>query len=221
MEHLTQKQQTAGLLYTLVSLFLLPSILVSLLPGWEASRLNFLYYILNFLWMGGILLPFLKGQLTLVRQNFPKVLLWAAAGFAVYFLCNALVFRGIQLFFPDFSNQNDSHIAQQLSEDFLLVTVGTAILVPFAEELMHRAVLFGALYQKSPATAYILSTLFFAAVHVVGYLGAVPAAYLALSFLQYIPAGLILAWCYRKSGCIFTPMLLHAAINTMGILASR
>ncbi len=221
MEHLTDRQQAAGLFYTLVSLFLLPTILISLFPKLEAAKLNFVYYVLNFLCTGWILHPYLRQQLSRARENLRSVLRVTAMGFAAHFLCSFLVFIGISLVFPDFSNQNDSNIAQQLSGDFWLVAVGTVLLVPFSEELMHRTVIFGALYRKSPATAYIVSTLFFGAVHVVGYIGTAPAIYLAVSFLQYIPAGLILAWCYRKSGCIFVPMVLHAAINTIGILASR
>ncbi len=216
-----QKQKSAGLFYSLFSLFLLPSLLVSSLSFLGDAKINFLYYVLNFLCMGVILFSYLREQLRFARQNISRVLAWAAAGGVAYFACNFLFSLGITLLFPNFSNQNDGSIAQQLSTDFYLVAAGTALLVPFAEELMHRAVIFGALYEKSPMAAYILSCLFFAAVHVVGYIGAAPAITLIISFIQYIPAGLILAWCYRKSGCIFTPMLLHAAINTLGILALR
>lgn len=221
MDHLTDRQRAAGLFYTLVSLFLLPTVLVSLFPKLAAARLNFVYYVLNFLCMGGILLPYLRQQLALARERLRSVLTVAVLGFAAYFLCSALFFVGISLAFPGFSNQNDANIAQQLSDNFFLVALGTVLLVPFAEELMHRAVIFGTLYRRSPAAAYTVSALFFGAVHVVGYIGTAPALYLALSFLQYIPAGLILAWCYRKSGCIFVPMALHAAINAIGIAALR
>ena len=44
---------------------------------------------------------------------------------------------------------------------------------------------------------------------------------LALCFVQYLPAGICLAASYRLSGSILTPILIHAGINTLGILALR
>ena len=54
-----------------------------------------------------------------------------------------------------------------------------------------------------------------------GYLSAYPVHHLLLAFLQYLPAGLVLAWAYRKSGSIFSPILIHAAVNTLALLSLR
>ena len=40
---------------------------------------------------------------------------------------------------------------------------------------------------------------------------------MTLAFLQYLPAGLCLAWCYVKSGSICGPILMHALINLYSI----
>jgi membrane protease YdiL (CAAX protease family) len=90
-----------------------------------------------------------------------------------------------------------------------------------AEESLHRGLIFGSLYVKSHMAAYILSTMIFAAVHVMGYVGIYSARDTALAFVQYIPAGLALAWAYRKSGSIFAPMLMHATINCVSLFALR
>ena len=36
---------------------------------------------------------------------------------------------------------------------------------------------------------------------------------LLLAFLQYLPAGLCLSWCYTKSGSIYGPIVMHSLIN--------
>ena len=36
-------------------------------------------------------------------------------------------------------------------------------------------------------------------------------------FLQYLPAGLSLAWAYTKSDTIFAPIAIHACINLVAI----
>ncbi len=221
MPSLTRREQLWGLGYTLVSLFLLPSILPDLLPNASAVLLNTVYYVLNFLCLGFLLRKFLRKAVIFAGKRPLSMLAWAAAGLALYLLANSLLSFGINRFFPNYFNRNDADIAQQLGENFPIMVINTVFLVPFAEELMHRGVIFGSLHPKNPIASYLFSAVFFSLVHILGYLGILSAAEFFLSFLQYLPAGLILAWCYQKSGCIFTSVLLHAAINTIGILALR
>jgi len=44
---------------------------------------------------------------------------------------------------------------------------------------------------------------------------------LFLCFLQYLPAGFALAFCYRRSGSIFAPILVHMVVNQTGMLLMR
>ena len=44
---------------------------------------------------------------------------------------------------------------------------------------------------------------------------------LLLCFLQYLPAGYCLAWCYANTGTIVTPILMHMIVNAYGISAMR
>jgi membrane protease YdiL (CAAX protease family) len=77
------------------------------------------------------------------------------------------------------------------------------------------------LYPKSHSAAYLLSTAIFSAIHILGFVGIYSSLDLILAFVQYIPAGLILAWVYRRSGSIFAPILMHAMINAVGMFAHR
>ena len=144
-----------------------------------------------------------------------------AAGSAVYWLCSWGYGWMLSRFFPAFANLNDGSITEMVHENFIVMLLGTAIFVPVAEEALHRGLIFGGLYPKSHAAAYILSTVIFAAVHIMGYVGVYSLPNLILAFIQYVPAGLTLAWAYRRSGSIFAPMLMHAVINAFGLFAVR
>ncbi len=221
---LTQKETGAGFVYLVFSFLALPSLLNmgGYLPGlFGRAGVNFLYYCINFLVLAFMLRRFLKESAAYVGRHLWPVLGYSVLGFFLYYSTNLTLSAGISQVFPGYSNQNDAAIAELLKGQYLLTALGTILLVPLAEELLHRALIFGSLYPKSPVFAYVFSMFIFAAVHVVGYVGTVAPTTLLISFLQYLPAGWILAWTYKKSGCIFTSVLIHTAINTLGVLQMR
>jgi len=93
--------------------------------------------------------------------------------------------------------------------------------VPVTEECLYRGLIFRNLYGRSPLAAYSFSILAFAVIHILGYVGQYSAAQLAMAFLQYLPAGLCLAWSYVKGDTIFVPIVIHAAINYVTITGMR
>ena len=142
-------------------------------------------------------------------------------GFGIYYLVNLVLTFAIRLLAPGFSNLNDGNLAQQIRSDYFVMALSTTLLVPVAEELLHRGLVFGSLYEKSPWVAYPVSTLLFASIHVSGYLNVYSPPHLLIAFVQYLPAGFALAWAYRRSGSIFSPILIHAAVNTLALLMLR
>ncbi len=222
---LSWRQKKLGYFYLIISLFFLPVILPSvnslLAKPLNAPWLNFVYYCLNLGVLGWLFRDLLKKSLEITVKHPLSILVIALAGFCLYRLCAFLFGFLISLADPNFSNVNDSNIADQLSENYLVMAMGTVVLVPTAEELMHRGLVFGSLYEKNKPLAYMVSTALFAATHVMGYVGAFPPLTLLLCFLQYLPAGLILALSYEKSGSMATPILIHTLVNLMGLLALR
>ncbi len=222
---LTDREQIWAIIYLLFSFFLLPELLAwmnTYLPAPLGKLwLNFLYFTINFLCILWIFGGFFKRSLIYAGQNMVDFLIAIAAGSALYWLCSWGYSWVLGRFFPDFANLNDGSISQMVHENFTIMFLGTAIFVPVTEEALHRGLIFGSLYPKSHAAAYILSTIIFAAVHIMGYVGVYSAPNLILAFIQYVPAGLTLAWAYRKSGSIFAPMLMHAVINALGVLSQR
>ena len=222
---MTDREKKLGFGYLLLDLFVLPILLdamndrlaVPLSGAWT----NFLYFSLNFLFLVVIFHRFLKRSLVFAGQHLGDFVFSVVPGFLVYYLCNVLLSYGILWLYPDFSNINDGSIAQMSSDHFVIMAIGTVLLVPTAEELLHRGLVFGTLHRVNRVAAYTVSAIFFAAIHVLGYVGVHDGLSLVLSFVQYLPAGLILAWAYEKSGCIFAPIAIHTVINALGIYALR
>ena len=107
------------------------------------------------------------------------------------------------------------------SGNFPIVVIGTVLLVPMAEETLYRGLIFGFLYTKNRLAAYLVSAAVFSAIHLLGYIGSYSAPHLLLAFIQYLPAGFVLAEAYRFSGSIFAPIVIHGGINAIGLMLLR
>ena len=223
--HLTDREQIWAIIYLLFSLFLLPELL-QWMNGYLPMKLgnlwiNFLYFTVNFLFVFWIFAGFFKRSLIYAGQNMLDFLVAVLLGSAFYWLSSWGLSQALRYLFPDYTNLNDGSIGILVQENFVLMFLGTVLFVPVAEEALHRGLIFGCLYPKSHAAAYAISVTVFAAVHIVGYVGVYSPLHIVLAFVQYLPAGLALAWAYRRSGSIFAPMLMHAVINAVGMLAQR
>jgi membrane protease YdiL (CAAX protease family) len=139
----------------------------------------------------------------------------------LYYVATYLIGLFIQAVYPDFSNVNDSSIQSMAAENYAIMLIGTVLLVPLTEETLFRGLIFRKLHQKSRAVAYILSTLFFGLIHITGYIGATPLPVLLLCLIQYIPAGVFLAWAYEKADSIWAPILMHMAVNQISMSYMR
>ena len=218
----TDKEQIWGIMYLLFSVFLLPSLLSEfngILPiPMNNAWFNFLYFTLNFLFIIWIFHSFFKRSLIYAGNHFWMFLLAVLGGSGAYWLCSWVLSLLVDTLFPNFVNLNDNYIAGMAHSNFFIMLLGTIVLVPVAEEALYRGLIFGSLYPKSHWAAYFLSTIIFAVIHTVNYLNMYDLPNLILAFIQYLPAGLVLAWAYRTSGSIFAPILIHASINAIGFL---
>ena len=199
---LPKNQISFGFLYMLAQLFALPPLLTW--GNWllgsplSASQLNFIFFALNFIVITVVYRHFLLENLKILLQSPWRVLRFAGAGLMLYWAGSFLVGLLIVSLSPSFANANDQSIAALTQDNAALMGVGTVLLVPVVEETLYRGVLFGWAYGKNTLLAYALSTVLFGAIHIIGYLGVYTPLELGLSFLQYVPAGLCLAWSYEK-----------------------
>ena len=222
---MSKNEQILGFVYLLFEILVLPSLLYylnSLLPTpLSDGRLNFLYFSLNFIAVCFLFRSFIQRSFTRIKTDFGTFLLITVGGFGVYYVTNLLMNMLINLVVPNFANLNDHSIVQLIGNDQISMIIGTILLAPVAEELLHRGLVFGTLRPKSLWAAYLVSTILFSIVHIMGYIGVYSLPHLLVAFMQYLPAGLILAWTYHKSGNIFSPILIHIAVNTSAILTLR
>lgn len=218
---LTPQERTWGLRYLLFTLIFLGPILSMLLSWAKAIYIDTAYFCVNLIAVCLIFRRFLLSSFRLGFTRLGRVLLAAGLGLMAYFVLSTAMNVLYSVIMPEFFNVNDASILENSREGRWLTVLGTVVLVPVAEETLHRGLIFGALHRRSKALAYVLSSLLFCYIHVSGYIGAFPAPVLLLCFLQYLPAGLTLAWAYEYSGSILAPIIMHTAVNAIAMLTMR
>jgi len=215
-------QETAwGLCYLAFQMLVLPSGLFwingQLSNPLSDPELNFVFYLVNFIGVLLIFHEFLEKSLSQLFHHPVDALQAAVLGFVAYYVCYYAVDWLVSLLVPGYTNYNDESIAALSRGNYFLTFIGTVILVPLAEECIYRGLIFRNLYKKSHWAAYCISIAAFACIHILGYIGQYSARELVIAVIQYIPAGLWLAWSYIKGDTIFVPVVIHAAVNFITI----
>lgn len=221
----SRKELCKGLSYLAFELCFLSRLLFALnrsLPiSLSTAAVNFSYFLINFC---VVVLIFRRHFFTLwtdLRHHFLDVIPCSILFFLAYEGISFFLSRVICILDPEFISLNDQTIRSLVSENFPLMFVGTVFLAPVAEEFLYRGVLFRGLYDHSPIAAWIISAVVFSAVHLSGAIGNVRFVTLMLCFIQYLPAGLLLAASYRHCGSLLSPIFIHIAVNFTAIMALR
>lgn len=219
------RESQIGWFYWTLQLLVLPSVLVFIsgkLPfSITEAQLNIAFFLINFLCVAVIFFRFLKASLEHLLKNAVFCLTTALIGFLLYYGAQLVVGLLITKVYPQFMNANDMSVQLMVQQAFLPMAFCTIFLVPITEEVLYRGLVMGSLHHKGKFLSYGVSTVIFCAIHVVGYVGFYPLGMLVLCFLQYVPAGLFLGWAYDRTQTVCTPILIHMAVNAMGILAMR
>lgn len=208
-----------GSIYAVIQIFLLGDIALLLnyllrLPAWV---LQVGIFVLNFLFTLLIFRKFLLNSAkTALRHPF-KVLGFSLLGLLIYYISSFLVSIVILIICPDYGNLNDAAISELSRQSGIWMMVGTVLFVPVAEECVFRGLLFRGIYDRSPFAAWALSAVLFSAVHIIGYIGLYDPLRLLMAFIQYLPAGLCLAFAYKETDTIIAPILMHTCVNLIGM----
>ena len=223
---LTPNEFVVGFIYYILQLLVIPTLLavVNLFflpqPASEAV-INFIFFAVNFVAVVLIFRKFLKMNLRIATAQPWRTLRFAGIGLIIYFLGTSAVTTVATWIAPEFANINDQSIMVMMEQNFGLMMFGTVVLVPIAEEAFYRGLIFRQLFDRRPVLAYLVSMVVFSVIHIAGYVGMADGLTLLLCFFQYLPAGFALAWCYHRTGSIFTSVLLHMTVNQIGMLAMR
>lgn len=203
-------------LYLAASLLLSESFLLSLL-GCGAA----LFLLRRFLWES-VHIPLMP-----LRGILWKAALAAAAAQLFNTLMNDLFWPFFPEYFlygetgPAFFNVQKVALAAAAGESFLPAFLRAALLVPVAEELLYRGVLFGTLHNKWGWPAYLVTALLYALAATAPLIGSYPTDFVILHFLQTLPLSLIFGWVYTSSDTILTPLLAHIVLNAVSVLPMR
>lgn len=187
----------------------------------SSDQINLVCFCLNFLVAVILFRNFLQSSMQAAKKRITVILITAAVSFFVYYLLTTLLSLAIIAIEPSFFNVNNANLSGISRNYYWQTFVCTVILVPVAEELFYRGAIFGGLYKRSRLAAYLVSAAIFALAHILGYIGYFSPLHLLLCYVQYLPAGFCLAAAYDITGNIATPILIHTAINAVGILAMR
>ena len=215
----TEFQRGLGLL--LFGQFVLPSLLIELVSGlnlgFTSAQYNFLYFLINYVAAIILFHKFIWAELEVAFKKAFRILGYLVICYGIYHVLSTGVAYLIHWIDPTFFNLNDANISDMSQQQFALIAVGTVILVPLAEEMLFRGVLFNHIYQKHQVLAWLISIVSFSLVHLIGYIGQYSPLAFFLAFLQYLPASIVLCFGYVQSGTIFTPILFHTLINAIAM----
>ena len=143
---MTRRETLLGWVYLLFSMFILPVAvyLINDLLSLQLSdtEVNLIYMGLNFLAIALIFRRFLTASVKSAANKPWRVLAFAAAGFALYYLGSLMVAMVIVFVSPDFMNVNDSAVIGLFEEHSAWMAVSTVLLVPITEETLYRGLLF-------------------------------------------------------------------------------
>ena len=223
--YMTHEETTLGLGYWLFQLLLLPSLLHAingmLTRPFSEAELNFTFFMMNFIAVICIFRRFLGSSGRRVAGHPVECFEAVVLGAVAYAFCGWVMNWFIHQLAPGFVNRNDAAITAMSQGGYYLMLIGTVVLVPPVEECFYRGLIFRSIYKSSHTAAYLISIAVFALIHIMGFVGKYTPLELVLSFLQYVPAGLCLAWSYAKADTIYAPILIHAAVNYYGIHTLR
>ena len=222
---MSRSEKIQGWLYMAFFLLVLPALLqflnTKLAAPMNEGTLNFVFYCVNFLAVCSIFRRFLRDSLVAMWRDLWNFAQAVVLGYVAYWACSKVMDFAMSYLLPSFQNINDSALTEMAHANYTLMAIGVVLLVPLAEEVLYRGLIFRNLYRSSQVAAYLVSMAAFAAIHVLGYIGSESVTTLVVCFLQYLPAGLCLAWTYTKADNIFAPVIVHALVNAIAIGAMR
>ncbi len=221
----TRQENILGYIYLAFSQLLLADVIAiaAYYFGFPISltALNIAYFAVNFISIVAIFHRFLGKSLQTAWENIPKCLISVIVGFGIYYWGTILVGFVIGWIDPNFANVNDQAVTSMVQENPWIMGICTVFFVPVVEETLYRGLIFQQLQRKHRLLAYIVSAAVFSAIHIVGFIGNANGVTLLLCFMQYLPAGIALAWAYERADTIVAPILIHMIVNQIGMSTMR
>ena len=136
-------------------------------------------------------------------------------GFVLHYVGNILFGMVIGWLGLNIPMPNNDAVIDLATENETVMIICSVALAPLTEETLVRGLIFGTIRRKSRVLAYVVSVLFFAAIHVWQYIPVYSLQDVLLSALAYLVPGIALGWTYEKANTIWAPIVLHMVINAI------
>ncbi|WP_085993404.1 CPBP family intramembrane glutamic endopeptidase [Oceanobacillus senegalensis] len=201
------------LTYILTQLSSFPAAIIALKYFSESYTEVVIYWsIISFLGALFIILWLLKPDMQMQQHrdnSGGQVILWSIIGFFMAYVVQVgAAMIEVKIFGIEAGSENTQNIIG-ISRAIPLFMIVPAIVAPILEEVIFRKIIFGRLYKRMNFFfAALLSALIFGAIH--GELQ---------HLLVYSSMGFVFAFLYVKTKRILTPIIVHAALNSMTVIA--
>lgn len=138
-----------------------------------------------------------------------SVILWSVLGVIMALLAQGLAASiELEIFGIDPGSENTQGI-MEMARALPIFIILPAILAPVLEEIIFRKIIFGSLYKKMNFfLAALISSLIFAIIHMD-----------LAHTLIYATMGFVFAFLYVQTKRIIVPIIVHAGMNTLVVLA--
>lgn len=135
----------------------------------------------------------------------------------------AMLVGSIELSFmpAESENPNQEAIGSLLGADFGMTAAASIFLAPIVEECIFRGGLFCGIRPVNRIWAYAAASLVFSLCHILPFVTGTGDLRYLLFTLEYLPVGLVMCWCYEKSGSIWTSIFFHMSYNYLAVNALK
>ena len=218
---MTKLQTTLGWIYLPLHAVALPLLLsmYARYAGIGEGQINLIYYAVGILFIMAVMLRYLRDTFDVLCDRFLLCVLCIVIGILADYAMS-LISALLLLLLEDIPmNPNNAAVVELTGSARGIMTGIGLFLAPIVEETLFRGTVFGSIRSRSRALAYVVSTVLFSLYHVWQYAVAGGEPALLLYAIQYIPMSVVLAWCYERSGSIWTSVFFHMGYNAVSLLA--
>lgn len=190
-------------------------------PGaYTATEYNIGYIVFSFVAVFAIAKTFLRDEFDGLLDNKMLCFFTYLRGYFLNLGLSYLMIFGLLALLGDietWANPNQETIEYLAGDDFFQVMCFAVFLAPMVEEVLFRGLVFGTLHKYNRVLAYVVSVLLFSVLHVWQYALTMDSLEVLIYALDYLPAGIVLAWCYERSGTIWLPIFYHMGTNMVAL----
>ena len=185
--------------------------------GLKGTYIDLVYYIIGFVFVLAFMFSFLRKSFSDLCDNFGKTITSVALSYLGYYLLSFVVVALLSLLVPEISNPNQNTINDNLQLNANVMKAVGIFLAPVIEEVLFRGVAFGGIRKKNRIAAYVVSAVLFSVYHLWQYIFIDFEWTTLLYLLQYVPASVMLCWCYERSRNIWGPIFMHMLVNVISL----